>query len=533
MAGGEGIKAGLEYLEYSNATRWIILIAVMLGQLMVVVDSSIVNVAMPTMMGNLGVTLTEISWVSTGYIIANVIMLPLTGWFSIRFGRRKYLATSMVIFTVASFCCGTARSLEMLVIFRVMQGVGGAAMVATAQATIMEIFPPYQLGMVQAIFGIGIMVGPSIGPTLGGWITDTYSWPWIFFINLPLGILATILTLLFMHDSKIDHGPHKDGVDFVGIGLLAIGLGCMQTMLEEGNTDNWFDSHFICWMAALAVAGIVSFIIWELHTENPAVNLRVLRHKEFAAGTLFVTVVGVGLFGGLFILPMFLQNLRGLTAQQCGIAMLPGAIATAIMMPIVGKLTSYIAPRTLVFIGSLGVLLSNVLLYHLSMDTGAAQIFWPLVLRGVSMGCLFIPLMLATLMKLRGKEIGQGTGLFSLSQQLGGSVGIALLSTFVTRQALAHRAALVAHVTVFNPLAQYRLLEMQAFFMQKGSSAPVAYLRGLHLLDLTINGQAAVLSFGDAFMLIALLFLAALPVLFLFKGGKMSTRGKPSTVHMD
>ncbi len=532
MAGGEAIKPGFEYLEYTNATRWIILIAVMLGQLMVVVDSSIVNVAIPTMMGNLGVTITQISWVSTGYIISNVIMLPLTGWFANRFGRRKYLAASMVIFTAASFFCGTSRSLEMLVIFRILQGIGGAALLSTAQATMMEIFPPYQLGMVQAIYGVGIMVGPSIGPTLGGWITDTYSWPWIFFINLPLGILATILTVLFMHDSKVDHGPTKSKVDFVGIGLLAIGLGCLQTMLEEGNSDNWFESPFICWMAVLAVIGIIAFILWELHTDDPAVNLRVLRHKEFAGGTIFATAVGVGLFGGMFILPVFLQNLRGLTAQQCGNAMLPGAIATALVMPIVGKLVSYISARSLVFIGTIGFVISCLMMRDMTMLTGGPQIFWPLVLRGASMGFLFVPLTLATLMTLRGKEIGQGTGLFNLARQLGGSVGIALLSTYVTRQSMAHRAALVSHITAFNPLAQYRLLLMQEYFMIKGASAKVGFLRGMHIIDLTIQGQAGVMSFSDAFSLIAILFLAALPFLLLFKSGKMAM-GKKPTAHAE
>ena len=526
MAVSEGTQPGLEYLQYSNATRWIILVAVILGTLMQVVDTSIVNVAIPTMMGNLGVTITEISWGSTGYIISNVIMLPLTGWLSYRFGRRRYLATSMIVFTVASFFCGTARSLGMLVFFRILQGAGGAALLSTAMATIMEIFPPYQLGMVQSAFSGCLMVGPSIGPTLGGWITDTYNWPWIFFINLPIGIAATVLTLLFMHDSKVARESRTTRVDAIGIGLLAVGLGCLQTMLEEGETDNWFDSPFICWLAVLSAIGLLAFVLWELHTDDPAVNLRILRYKEFAGGTVFAFTLGLGLYGSIFILPLFLQNLRGLTAEQCGIALLPGALSTMLVLPLVGKLVSYVSARTLVMLGTLGFILSCWMMRDLTMLTGAAQIFWPLVLRGASMAFITTPLTLSTLITLRGREIGEGSGLFNLSRQLGGSVGIALLATFIDRQTMAHRAVLVAHVTLYNPLAQYRIQLMQQYFQLHGAAAHEANLRSLTLLDLILQGQAAVMSYADAFVLIAFLFLASMPFLLLFKGGLVTPRQK-------
>jgi len=505
-----------EFAEYSGALRWVILVAVMLGTLMQVIDSSIVNVAIPTMMGNLGVTLEEIGWVSTGYIIANVIVLPLTGWLSATFGRRRYLTASMIIFTVASFFCGTSRTLNALIFFRIVQGAGGAALLSTAQATLMEIFPPWQQGIIQAIFGIGVMVGPTVGPTLGGWITDNYSWPWIFFINLPIGITAVLLTFFFMHDSK-HQTPNQGGVDVIGIAFLAVGLGCLQVLLEEGNTNNWFDSNFICWMAALSVIGLVSFVIWELHTEYPAVNLRILRHKQFAAGTLFGAVTGFGLFGGVFILPVFLQNIRGYTAMQTGLVMLPGAIATAVMIPVVGKLVGHINPRNLAVIGSCGFIYSMWLLHQVTIDTGPDQIYLALIIRGAAMGFLWVPVTLATLSGLKGKDIATGSGLYNLSRQLGGSIGIAFLSTFLENKTALHRALLVENVTAYSQPTTQRLELLQSAMVAGGAALHTAQQRALQILDQTVQAQAAIMAFGDAFLVVGLAYMVAMPLLILFK----------------
>jgi len=504
-----------EFVEYTSTQRWLILIALMLGTVMQVIDTSIVNVAIPTMMGTLGASLTQISWVSTGYIIANVIMLPLTGWITIRFGRKQYLTASIILFTVASFFCGTAHSLGMLVFFRVVQGIGGAALLSTAQATMMEIFPPQQLAMVQAIYGIGVMVGPTIGPTLGGWITDNYSWPWIFYINLPIGIAAAIMSFIFIHNSRYTR-ERRGGVDFVGIGLLAIGLGCLQLMLEKGNDEGWFTSNYICWLTGLAVVGIVAFVIWELSIPYPAVNLRVLRHRGFAAGTAFGAALGVGLYGGIYILPVFLQQIRHYTAQQTGIILLPGAIATAIAMPIVGRLSSRFTPRLLVAVGSLTFVVSMLMLRNLTTDTAPGDLFWSLVLRGASMGFLFVPLTLATLMGLKGTEIVEGTGLFNLSRQLGGSIGIALLSTFIEHQQAQHRLMLFDRISVFNPLALQRLTMYQQYLMSQGSAANIARQQALKIMTMVINNQATVMAFIDAILLIGAIFVVSMPLLLLF-----------------
>ena len=504
-----------EYTSYSRATRTIILFAVMLGTLMQVIDTSIVNVSIPTMMGNLGVTLDQISWVSTGYIIANVIVLPLTGWLSNTFGRKRYLTASMLLFTVASFFCGTAHDLNTLIFFRILQGAGGAALLSTAQATMMEIFPPQQLGMVQAIYGIGIMVGPTIGPTLGGWITDNYSWPWIFFINLPIGILAAILTWMFVHDSE--HAHAKSRVDAIGIGFLAIGLGCMQTVLEKGNREGWFESSLIWWLLVFAVIGIAAFIVWELHVENPAVNLRVLKDRSLAAGSLFAAIVGFGLFGGIFVLPVFLQNMQHYTAQQTGFAMVPGALATAVVMPIVGRLVGKFAPRTLVAFGTVGFIISMFMLQKLTMDSSIDQIYWALILRGAMMGFLFVPLTLAALSGLKGRAIGEGTGLFNLFRQLGGSAGIAILSTFLDQRADYHRARLVEHISVYNPIALQQMMGAQQMLMAKGAALAVARQQALAFMDRIVQGQAMILAFEDIFFAVAIIFIVAMPLLLLFR----------------
>ncbi len=515
-----------EFREYSGTARWIILLALMLGTLMQVIDTSIVNVAIPQMMGNLGATLEQIGWVSTGYIIANVIFLPLTGWLSSTFGRKRYLTVSVVVFTAASFLCGTAHSLPLLIFYRILQGAGGAALLSTAQATMMEIFPPHQLGMVQAIYGIGIMVGPTVGPTLGGWITDNYNWPWIFFINVPIGIVAAILTYMFVHDSKYGR-THKGSMDLVGIGFLAIGLGCLQTVLEKGNHEGWLQSSLIVWLSICAVFGLVMFVIWELRTPHPAVNLRVLKNRGFAAGTLFATTVGFGLFGGIFIIPVFLQQLRHYSAEQCGWIVFPGAMATAIVMPFVGKVVSKFPARNLVAIGAVGFIISSFWMRTITLDTGPQHLFWPLVLRGASMGFLFVPLTLATLLGLKGKDMADGTGLFNLTRQIGGSAGIAFLSTLVDHRTAFHRANLAEHISIYNPAALQRLNMLVNGLMAKGFPLPIARQQALKIVDGTVQAQAATMAFADAFIVVGVLFICMLPLLLLFKKGRPHMMQRP------
>lgn len=504
-----------EYAEYSASARWIILISLMLAAIMQIVDTSIVNVAIPQMMGNLGVSVDQIGWVSTGYIISMVIVLPLTGWLSATFGRKRYLTGSIIVFTVCSFLCGMSWNLSSLVFFRILQGAGGAALISTAQATMMEVFPPEQVPMVQAVFGLGIIVGPTVGPALGGWITDCYSWPWIFFINIPVGILAAVLAYMFVHDSKFQ--KTKGGLDILGIGLLAIGLASLQTVLEKGNRESWFESAMIVRLTVIAVVGLAVFLVWELRVPNPVVDLRVLKNRGLAAGSLFAAVMGFGMYGGIFVLPIFLQGLQHFTAQQSGWVLFPGGLACAVAMPIVGKLSSRVFQPILVAIGSLGFVVSMLLMRTLTSDTGAAQLFWPLVMRGAAMGFLGAPLALAALTGLHNRDLAHGAGMFNLARQIGGSFGIAVLSTVLDHRTAVHRASLVEYVTIHNPVAMQHLSAVSGAMTAQGSPVAIAKLQAYSLINGAVQSQAAVLAFRDIFTIIAVFFVASMPLLLLFR----------------
>lgn len=517
-----------EALRYSPTQRWVILGAVMLGTLMQVIDTSIVNVAIPEMMGTLGATLEQVSWVSTGYITSNVILIPLTAWFSARFGHRNYLAVSIVVFTLASLLCGLSHSIGQLIFFRVLQGAGGAALISTAQATIFTVFPRRQQPMAQAMFGIGIMVGPTVGPTLGGWITDNYSWPWVFFINVLIGVAATLLTLAYIDPAQGAESRVRK-VDFAGMGMLAVGLGCMQVMLEKGNSEDWFQSDLIVWMAVLTAVGLTAFLLWELRVEEPAVNLRVLKDRALAAGTVFGTVVGFGLFGGIFILPVFLQQIRHYTAEQTGWIIFPGAVASAVAMGLTGRLMRQLPARTILFFAIVGFAWSMFLMHGLTTDTGPEQLFWPLVLRGFTLGLMQVPMSISSLGHLKGRALGDGTALFNLLRQLGGSVGIAYLSTRVTHEAFVHRSALVEHVTAYSPAAVERFNALTQAFMAKGAPLDVAKAQAAAVIDRIVTGQAQVLSYSSAFAFVGLMFLGTLPLLLLFHNGVHHTA--PRTSH--
>jgi DHA2 family multidrug resistance protein len=526
MATAASRPAAEEYAQYTVAARVIIMASVMMGTMMQMIDTSIVNVAVSKMQGSLGVTLDQISWVATGYILANVIVLPMTGWLSGVFGRRLYLSGSMALFTIASVLCGMSHSLTALVIFRIIQGIGGAALIATAQATMMEIFPPEQLAMVQAVYGLGVIVGPAIGPTLGGWIVDNLSWPWIFYVNLPIGIVATIVAFTFMRDSLYPHDAGRR-MDVMGIFLLALGLGSLQTMLEKGTREGWFDSTLIRWLALGAGGGIVSFVIWELRVKHPVVNLRILRHRGFAAGTIFGVVYGFALYGGIFVLPVFLQQVRQYTALQTGLFLLPPALVSGLMMPLIGGLIKRFQARILAAVGLVGTIVSTFMLRNLTLYSGPEHIELPLIIRGAAIGFTWLPLTLATLIVLRGAEIAQGTALFNLSRQLGGSAGIAFLSTFLGHRIDFHFAVLSERITLYNPGVQISLPQIQGFLQASGTPPGVATQQAFALLHGMVVGQAAILSYEDIFTLMGFVLLATLPLLLMFEKGK-ATSGRPA-----
>ncbi|HEY6829881.1 MAG TPA: DHA2 family efflux MFS transporter permease subunit [Gemmatimonadaceae bacterium] len=507
--------------------KYLIAIAVTLAAVLELIDTSIVNVAIPHMMGNLGATLDEISWVSTGYIIANVIVIPMSGWLSAYFGRKKYLTGSILIFVGASFFCGAATSLGGLVFWRVVQGLGGGALLSTAQATLFEAFPPHEVGIGQAMFGVGVMVGPTLGPTLGGWIVDNYNWPWIFYINVPLGIVAAIMVMTYIHDAE--HQERAEKIDVLGFLLLATCVGSLQFMLEKGERYDWFDSRLV---TGLLITSIVSFLllIWrELTTDEPIINLRVLKSRQLAAGVSIAAGLGLALFGSVFVLPIFLQSLHGLTANQTGLVILPGAIASAVTMAVVGKNANRLDARATVTVGAFMFFASMWLMARMTLASGPEETFWPLILRGVGLGLIFVPLTGATMAELKVNELAQGTGMFNLTRQLGGSLGIAVMATLLTRFTSEKKALLTEHLTTMDPTSLGRLDAITRGLLARGMNPVTAKQQALMMLDRQVQAQASVLAFSRIYILSGIILVATLPLLFLFKTGK--NRGSAGLAH--
>jgi DHA2 family multidrug resistance protein len=495
----------------------LMLAGVMLALLLEILDTSIVNVALPSMMGNLGATVDEISWVVTSYIIANVIVIPMTSWLSGRFGRRRYLVGSILIFTAASFLCGLAQTLPQLVLFRVIQGMGGGALLSLSQSIMMETFPPSRQGTGQAIFGMGAALGPSLGPTLGGWITNQWSWPWIFFVNVPLGIVAAFLCGAYLYEPPAIRVRKTARVDWLGIALLVIGVGALQTFIERGNRLDWFDSTLICWLAAIAAASLVGFVWHELRTSDPVVDLRVLRHRALAVGCVYGALVGVGLYGSVFLFPLFTQQVLHWNSWQSGIGIAPSSLATAVMMFIAGRLVWRVGPAPLFAAGMMLFVPTLWAMSHWTAQSGWWDLFVPQIGRGVAMGLMFVPLSLSTLRALPPADTLQGAGLFNLFRQTGGSMGIAVLATLVDHRSVLHHAYLAESVSPLSPATQQRLSAMAGALSARGLDPVSALDAARHALDGVISVQAAVLAFRDCYLAILVVFVLLAPMIPLLR----------------
>lgn len=501
--------------------RWIILLGLVTAAILEVLDTTIVNVALPQMAGNLGATTQEIGWVSTGYILSNVVVLPMTAWLASRFGRRRYLAASIILFLIASLLCGTSRTLGELVLWRIVQGAGGAALLSTSQATIREIFPREQQGTVQSIYILGIIVAPTIGPTLGGWLTDNYSWPWVFFVNLPVGMISLLIVTNFLQDSK--HQVATAQVDWWGVGLLTAGLGSLQYVLEEGQQDDWFESSTILALSIVAAFSLVTFVFWELSKKNthPVVNLRVLKNRDLSAALLMFLVLGFGLYGGIFLFPLFAQNILHFTPTVTGLVLMPGAVATGVAAVLCGRLLGgpkpVLNPRLVIVFGIALFIVSMWDMAHLTAISGEPDARWALIIRGFGLGCLFTPINLAAFSSLRGAEIAQGASLLNLTRQLGGSFGIAVLGTYISNAHAAHTVALAAHVYPGNPALEARMQLIQQGLMARGYDALSAQQAALKIIAGTVQVQATVMSYNDAFLLIGIAFVLVSPCVFLLR----------------
>ena len=508
-------------VEYGSR-RVIITITAIICALLEIVDTTIVNVALNDMRGTLGATLTEVGWVVTAYAIGNVIIVPMTSWLSKQFGRSNYFAASIILFTVCSFLCGNATGIWELVIFRFLQGIGGGALLVTSQTIITESYPPEKRSMAQAIYGLGVIIGPTLGPPLGGFIVDHASWPYIFYINIPLGVIATLLTLQFVRSPKYGEKSSARDIDWLGIALLAVTVGSLQYVLEKGQDDDWFNSSTIIILSISAFLGLYFFIWRELTFRNPIVELRVLKNNNLRVGTILSFIMGFGLYGSTFIIPLYTQSILGWTAQQAGMLMVPAALTTAFMMPIIGNLLQKGVPQQYLVAG--GMVLFSIFTmwgyFILTPDTDADNFFWMLIVRGMGLGMLFIPITALSLSKLRGQQIGQGAAFTGMMRQLGGSFGVALITTFMSRQNMVHRSALVSHLDVNSATVQQRVTGMQHNFMSKGQGVDEALKSSYAALDHMVTKQAAVLSYMDVFFYLSIIFLICVPFVLMVRGDK-------------
>ncbi|HTN51988.1 MAG TPA: DHA2 family efflux MFS transporter permease subunit [Anaeromyxobacter sp.] len=510
--------------------KWLVTVSVTFGTLMGAIDSSIVNVALPQIRGAVGATVQEITWITTGFAIATVVVMPLTAFLGRLFGQKRVYMLSLLIFVVGSALCGVASSLPQLVIFRAVQGFGAGALQPTEQAILRQTFPPKEQGMAMALFAMAVMVGPAIGPTLGGYIVDNYHWSWIFFINLPVGALGLFMVWRFVHepdDIRAANAAAADAqrrnMDWLGIALLAVGLACLQFFLEEGQQKDWFESTLIAGCAAVAVVALVLFVWRELTAPVPAVNLRLFKDRVFTSGTLVGAVMFAVLMASMFLLPLFMQELLGFTAMQSGLALMPRVLVMMAVTPVVGRIYGKVSPRLLVGIGVLLVAYGAWDVSHVTLATTSSGIVRAILVQGVGFSFLFVPLTTAALSRVPRHQLADATGLNSLLRQVGASMGLAVFATLLERHGQIARAALVSHLTPDRPEVQGRLAALAAGFAGRGFDPVTARAMALQGLDGLVTRQAMVLAFEQVLLLTAIVFVCVLPLLLFLKVNRRAT----------
>jgi DHA2 family multidrug resistance protein len=503
---------------------WLIAFSVMLGTFMEVLDTSVANVALPHIAGSLSATPEEATWVLTSYLVSNAIILPTAAWMGALFGRKRFLLGCIVLFTLASALCGAAPRLDTLIFARVLQGLGGGALQPIAQSVLLESFPPARRGVAMAAYGMGVVVAPILGPTLGGWITEVSTWRWVFYINLPVGALAFLMVHAFVEDPPYIKSRKPGRIDYIGFALMAVGLATLQIVLDKGQEDDWFAASWVRWFAAIAAISLVAFIIRELRTEHPIVDLRILRNRNFAVGTVLVTVLGLVLYSTIAMLPLFLQTLMGYSALKSGLTITPRGLGAFLSNVVVGRVIRFVDSRVLIAAGLVVLGMSGLMFSRLNLDIAMSNVVWPNFLNGIGAALIFVSLATTTMGRLKNEQLGNAAGIFNLMRNIGGSVGIAAVATFLARWTQVRQATLITHLTPYDPAYQRWLATAQS-----GLAGRVGRLaagpKSLGLLYNVLGQQARLLAFMDIFRVVSILGLVAAPLVLLFE--KTATRSTP------
>ncbi|HEY3741541.1 MAG TPA: DHA2 family efflux MFS transporter permease subunit [Bryobacteraceae bacterium] len=513
--------------QQTKINPWIIAISVMFATFMEVLDTTVVNVSLPHIAGSLSATVDEATWALTSYLVANAIVLPITGWMANYFGRKRLLIAAVMGFTAASFLCGLAPSLPILIFFRIVQGATGGALQPLSQAVMLEAFPAEDRGKAMAFWGLGVVVAPMLGPVLGGWLTDDFSWRWVFYINVPVGVAAIIMMNLFIFDPPyIKRGTSK--VDSWGIGMLAVGIGALQIVLDKGEQDDWLSSHFILALAVLSLVALVAFVVYELVIDDPVVHLRVFKIRTYAVGVFLMTMLGFVLYGSLVLLPIWLQTLMGYPALQAGLALAPRGLGAFLAMPAIGVLLKKFDARKLIVIGTILCGFSLLELSWLNLNAGYWDFFIPQFVQGVALSLLFVPLTTATMDPIPNEQIGNATSIFNLMRNVGGSLGIAVTTTLLSRKEQGYIDRLGSHVTMFNPQAYAALEGIRRALMAKGADLVTATHQAYAAMFGMVERQATILSFLSVFRLLGLVIVAGIPLVFIMK---RPTAKEPGPAH--
>jgi DHA2 family multidrug resistance protein len=505
-----------KFTESHPANKWVVALTVMLPTFIEIMDISVVNVSLPHIQGSLSAGLDEVTWVLTSYLVSNAIIIPISGWLAGIFGRKRYLIFSLVLFTASSALCGSAFSLAIIIIARVFQGIGGGGLQPISQAILLESFPAEERGLAMAFFGMGVVLAPIVGPVLGGWLTDTWNWRWVFYINLPAGILAIALVFLFVHDPGYIRRRHLE-IDIWGLFFLALGLGCLQIVLDKGQRNDWFSSDFIVTLSLISGTALILFLMTEWRSPHPVVNLRVFKDRSFAIGNLIMFAGFFCLFGSILLLPLYLQNLMGYTAFWAGLVLGPGGIAAFFIMPLAGlMMKKNISARLLLAIGLIISAGSLWLMSGFNLEANFRAIALPRIIQGFGLGLFFVPLSAATFSGIRNEETGNASGIFNLLRNLGGSFGVAFSTTVLARRFQLHQTFLVEHITPYNPSFQHDYSQIQQWLQihRPQFAGPSAALQEIYR---GVSAQAQMMAFNDTFWLLALGTAALVPLTIFFR----------------